>query len=65
MVYEMMRTMAGPHICSMVDSYIAYQDIFNSIVVVGGLTWRVYKKKYWKDISKKEKQKENFFEFNP
>ncbi len=61
MVYEMMRSMAGPYICSVVDSYIAHQDVLNSVVVAGGLTWRVYKQKYWKYIRPKEKQKENFF----
>jgi hypothetical protein len=61
MVYEMMRAMAGPYICSLVDSYIVHQDVLNSVVVAGGLTWRVYKQKYWKRIRPKENQKENFF----
>jgi hypothetical protein len=61
MVYEMMRVMAGPYICNLVDSYIAHQDVLNSVVVAGGLTWRVYRQKYWKHIRPQQKQKEKFF----
>ncbi|SFL47919.1 hypothetical protein [Pelosinus propionicus] len=61
MVYEMMRAMAGPYLSSMVDSYISHQDVLNGAVVAGGLAWRVYKQKKWKQIRPKEKQKEIFF----
>lgn len=61
MVYEMMRAMAGPYICSLVDSYIAHQDVLNGVVIAGGITWRIYNQKYWKLIKSKQKQKEKFF----
>jgi hypothetical protein len=60
MVYEMMRVMAGPYICSLVDSYLAHQDVLNSIVVAGGFTWRIYDQKYRKHIKPMQEQKKFF-----
>lgn len=61
MVYEMMRAMAGPYICTLVDSYIAHQDVLNSVVVAGGLTWRIYNRKDQKYIKSRQEQKRDFF----
>ncbi len=49
MVWEMMRAMAGPYLCSVVDFYLMHQDIFNSIVVGVGFLWILYDRKYRQD----------------
>jgi hypothetical protein len=61
MVYEMMRVMAGPYICNLVDSYIAHQDVLNSVIVTGGFVWLVYNRKYQKHIKPMQEQKKDFF----
>ncbi len=48
MIYEMMRIMAGPYLCSVTDLYLENQDILNSIVVACGIVWITYNKKYRK-----------------
>lgn len=45
MIYEFMRTMAGPGICKLSDYYMEYQTVFNFIIVVAGFSWTIYKKK--------------------
>lgn len=61
MVYEMMRAMAGPLLCSVTDSYLTHQDVLNSVVVAGGFAWRVYDQKYRKHIKANHEKKRNFF----
>lgn len=43
MIYEFMRMMAGSVACNISDFYIHYQHIFNTLLVIGIITWRIYK----------------------
>ncbi|CUH94676.1 hypothetical protein P22_0742 [Propionispora sp. 2/2-37] len=61
MIYEMMRAMAGPYVCSVADAYIAHQDVLNSIVVAGGIAWLVYDRKYRSRHKTDADQKANFY----
>lgn len=42
MVWEMMRFMAGPYLCSAADLYLQHQDILNTVVCAAGVCWIVY-----------------------
>lgn len=55
MIYEMMRAMAGPYVCSLADAYIAHQDILNTLVVGGGIAWIAYDRKYRSHLKTEEK----------
>ena len=55
MVYEIFRMMAGPYLCSLIDAYLANQDVLNCILIAGGVVWSIYDKKYRKN--KKETPK--------
>lgn len=46
MVWEMMRSMAGPYLCGAVDAYLIHQDLFNTIVCGMGVCWIFYDRKY-------------------
>lgn len=54
MIYEMMRMMAGPA-ANVADIYVAHQDVLNSVVVVGGIAWLAYDRKYRSHIKTEEK----------
>lgn len=45
MIYEFMRMMAGQYLCKLSDYYTQNQIFFNSLVVIVGFLWIVYKKK--------------------
>lgn len=61
MIYEMMRAMAGPYVCSVADAYLAHQDVLNSIVVAGGVVWIAYDRKYRKHLKTDDDQKINVY----
>ena len=58
MIYELMRAAAGKYLGSLIDYYIAYQSIFNVIVVILGFSWIVYRNKHG---LAKDNHKKNFF----
>ncbi|SHJ18417.1 hypothetical protein SAMN02745975_01482 [Geosporobacter subterraneus DSM 17957] len=57
MIYEFMRLMAGKYLRALIDYYIANQNVFNAIVVVGGFMWIFFKQKGHGETKKSK----NFF----
>ncbi len=57
MIHEFMRLMAGKYLRALIDYYIANQNIFNTIVVIGGFVWIAFKPK----VDKQKKTSKNFF----
>lgn len=40
---QMMHIMAGPYLGSLIDWYCENQDVWNTLVVIGGAAWLFYK----------------------
>ncbi|AOT72636.1 hypothetical protein [Geosporobacter ferrireducens] len=57
MIYEFMRLMAGKYLRALIDYYIANQNILNTIVVIGGFIWIIFKPKE----DKQKNTSKNFF----
>lgn len=57
MIYEFMRLMAGKYLRTFIDYYIANQNLFNTIVVVSGFMWILFKPKEHGETKKSK----NFF----